>query len=294
MATTLYPVVQFKKDTWEIDEFDCASIFLLVGTERALLIDTGIGVGDLEAAVRRITEKPLTVVITHGHGDHLGNAWRFPEIYVHPKDQKNVEYSNIEKRRTYPRAMANRMHGARPTIYQTHNLYAYDIGKDVVPADPELVKKQKVYDVTEGMEFDLGGGRIVKVYECEGHTAGQIMLLDEMTRSLFVGDALNYNLGVQVTPVETTLRGLKKMEQLADKYDDIYNGHHDFRPLGVTLEPDCLPNAVAICEEILKGAGSYVSLPNFTRPEEGYEAYYVKHRNYVRVDPEMVFDADRK
>ena len=69
MATTLYPMVQFKKDTWELDEFDCASIFLLVGTERALLIDTGIGVGDLKAAVEKITDKPVTVVITHGHGE---------------------------------------------------------------------------------------------------------------------------------------------------------------------------------------------------------------------------------
>ena len=36
MRTTLYPMVQFKKDTWEIDEFDCASIFLLIGTEKAM------------------------------------------------------------------------------------------------------------------------------------------------------------------------------------------------------------------------------------------------------------------
>lgn len=32
--TKLYPMVQIKKNTWEIDEFDCASIFLLIGTER--------------------------------------------------------------------------------------------------------------------------------------------------------------------------------------------------------------------------------------------------------------------
>ena len=41
MLTKRYPMVQFKKDTWEIDEFDVASMFLLVGTEKAMLIDCG-------------------------------------------------------------------------------------------------------------------------------------------------------------------------------------------------------------------------------------------------------------
>jgi glyoxylase-like metal-dependent hydrolase (beta-lactamase superfamily II) len=74
-------MVQFKKDTWEIDEFDVASIFLLVGTERALIIDLGMGIGDLRGAIEMITDKPLTVVITHGHIDHTGHGRQFEEIY---------------------------------------------------------------------------------------------------------------------------------------------------------------------------------------------------------------------
>ena len=53
MLTKLYPMVQFKKDTWEIDEFDCASMFLLIGTEKAMLIDCGIGDGTSDIAVFR-------------------------------------------------------------------------------------------------------------------------------------------------------------------------------------------------------------------------------------------------
>ena len=67
MLTRLYPMVQFKKDTWEIDEFDCASIFLLIGSERALLIDSGFGIGDLRGAVEMVTDKPITLVISHSH-----------------------------------------------------------------------------------------------------------------------------------------------------------------------------------------------------------------------------------
>lgn len=48
--------------------------YLVEGAERALLIDTGFGVGDLKALCERLTDKPLLVVDTHSHGDHvLGN-----------------------------------------------------------------------------------------------------------------------------------------------------------------------------------------------------------------------------
>ena len=70
--TTKHPYFEFEKDTFEIDEFDCASVFLLVGRQRALVIDTGIGIGDLKGLIRKLTDKPLTVALSHGHGDHSG------------------------------------------------------------------------------------------------------------------------------------------------------------------------------------------------------------------------------
>ena len=62
--TRLYPMVQIDKGTWEIDEFDIASMFLLEGDKKAMLIDTGMGVGDLRGAVEMVTDKPLVVVHT--------------------------------------------------------------------------------------------------------------------------------------------------------------------------------------------------------------------------------------
>lgn len=52
------------------------------------------------------------------------------------------------------------------------------------------------------------------------------------------------------------------MEALKDRYDDIYNGHHDFRPLGDPLDPECLPTIIAMCEDILKGAYAPVTEPS--------------------------------
>lgn len=86
MKTRKMPWFEFAPDTYEIDEFDCASIFLFVGTERALLLDTGIGIGDLKGLVEEITDKPYDVVLTHGHRDHTGGAGWFDTVYLNRKD----------------------------------------------------------------------------------------------------------------------------------------------------------------------------------------------------------------
>ena len=46
--------------------------FLIVGTERALLFDTGLGIGDIKSLVDELTDKPLLVLNSHSHYDHIG------------------------------------------------------------------------------------------------------------------------------------------------------------------------------------------------------------------------------
>ena len=250
MLTKLYPMVQFKKDTWEIDEFDCASMFLLIGTEKAMLIDCGMGIGDLRGAVEMLTDKPLIVVITHGHIDHTANARQFDEIWIHPKDQDRPIPQSLERRRFDTERIAKRQKNCIGGAYTMFNLYPYDLNVDLREPGPDE-KMPVIHDLYDGQQFDLGGGRIVTAYECPGHSAGEMVFLDEQTRSLFAGDAVNFNLGVSECPVETTLRYLKRLRDLGDKYDGIYNGHHDFRALGAPLDDDCLPTAIAILEDAL-------------------------------------------
>lgn len=68
--------------------------YLVCGKERALLIDTGLGVSDIGAAVRRLTALPVTVVTTHVHWDHIGGHRYFSDIAVHEaeKDWLSVRF----------------------------------------------------------------------------------------------------------------------------------------------------------------------------------------------------------
>lgn len=303
--TRLYPMVQFKKDTWEIDEFDCASIFLLIGSEKAMVIDCGMGIGDLRGAIEQITDKPLICVISHGHVDHTGNARQFDEIWIHPKDADKPIPQSLERRKFDTERIARRQKGCIGAPFTMFNLYPYDIDTDLTDGQDE--KMPVIHDLCDGMQFDLGGGRIVTAYECPGHSPGEMIFLDEQTRSLFCGDALNFNLGIGAEPVEKTLRYLKRMQEMADRYDGIYNGHHDFRALGRPLDDDCLPNVIALLEDAVNGHICEAEAPSFWgqsipltldrrdvkggfSPDGRRRITLRRGRNFVGIDPDRIFE----
>lgn len=262
MLTKLYPMVQISKGTWEIDEFDCASIFLLEGTEKAMLIDCGMGIGDLRGAVEMITDKPLVVVISHGHIDHTGNARQFEEVWIHPKDQGLPMPQDIARRRLDTERIAHRQKSCIGGYYNQFHLYPFDINVDIRPEEA-YAQNTVVRDLYDGQEFDLGGGRIVTAYECPGHSPGEMVFLDHQTRSLFCGDALNFNLGITRELAQTAVDHLKRLQAMSDQYDKIYNGHHDFRALGMPLDDDCLPNAIALIEDVISGRAYPCQMPSF-------------------------------
>lgn len=65
-------------------EQDFVRSFLIVGGREALLVDTGIGGGNLKGYVEAITKLPLTVIFTHADGDHTGDAGQFERRFMHP------------------------------------------------------------------------------------------------------------------------------------------------------------------------------------------------------------------
>jgi glyoxylase-like metal-dependent hydrolase (beta-lactamase superfamily II) len=64
---------------------------LLIGKERALVWDTGLGIGDLKTEIRRITDLPLLVIASHGHFDHIGGSAQFGQVYMDEKDRVILE-----------------------------------------------------------------------------------------------------------------------------------------------------------------------------------------------------------
>ena len=260
MKTQAFPFREIYPNTYEIGEFDCASIFLIVGGEQALIIDTGVGIGDLKGFIRRLTDKPLLVGYTHNHVDHVGGAGAFDNAHIHPKDMADFATGgriglSVEGRIGYIRWIAEREKGR----------YPYNLAEDVTEWGPQPA----MVPLEDGQVIDLGN-RKVTVYACPGHTAGSVTFLDETSRSLFLGDACNCNLGLgggppgspRYTSIETALSYLKRLQSLQERYDGYYNGHYDFRPLGEPLGKDVLPDAISACEQILDGTAHVEMRPS--------------------------------
>ena len=207
------------------------NIYLVEGKDSALLIDTGYGYGDLKAYVKTLTQLPIIVVNTHGHGDHNGNNSQFSKIYAHSADfnMLNASY-NKEKRK---KAVAS--------------------GEAVAP--PVLMP------VKEGYIINLGD-RKLEVIEVPGHTRGSICLLDTKNRILFAGDNTNSLVWLflkDCTPLEGYLKSLQKVAKRSNEFDTIMPGHNE--PLPTTFINDqigCVKNILAgTCSPVPYNVGSF-------------------------------------
>ena len=81
-----FTVEKIDEDTYAISEYqhwEETHCYLLCGTKRALLIDTGLGVANIKEVVDKLTMLPIFVVTTHVHWDHIGGHQYFENIGVH-------------------------------------------------------------------------------------------------------------------------------------------------------------------------------------------------------------------
>lgn len=256
MRTRALPYYEFADGMFEIDEFDCASVFVIVGAKRALVLDTGIGIGDLRWVIEhRITEKPYDVVLTHNHADHIGGAGFFEEVWIHEAD---YDWSDL----AVPPTLEGRKFYAKLIAERENKYYNYEPERDIVAWPKDPVK----HVLKDGQVFDLGD-RKVTVYHCPGHTPGECAVIDDVSRVLLIGDACNRNLLITEEVMEDAKKGLERVLALkGEAYDTVYNSHHDFRGVGSPLGDTVLPDAVACLKSILDKTAVYREVPDSLSP----------------------------
>ena len=101
----IYQIEEVKDGIWHIDEGGLASAYIIKGSERGLVIDTGTGVGSLKELVEQYLSVPYDVVLTHGHVDHVGGISQFGQVYVNDRDIEMTDGITLGNREKYISSM---------------------------------------------------------------------------------------------------------------------------------------------------------------------------------------------
>lgn len=215
---------------WECADATGAYYYIVEGRDRALVIDTGMGTGDINAFVEGITRLPYSLALTHGHGDHSMHCRKFDRIHLEAGD--------------------------RPFLFEARF------------EGQEIPEKTQLLPISEGYEFSLGGGVVIKTVALPGHTPGSLLFVDEYHKCVFTGDAIGSGCGVWMqVPLASDLTGYAKaIAHAEDRLREIgvdgtwtfLGGHADqrfrsgvrsFNPILTGLFADMR----ALCEKLVSG-----------------------------------------
>jgi glyoxylase-like metal-dependent hydrolase (beta-lactamase superfamily II) len=150
--------------------------YLITGRDRAVLIDTGMGVADIRAEVENLTKLPVTLVNSHWHWDHVGGNYQFKDIWAFDND---FEVGKIERGMTVEECAAAGF--LRPESLCRPLPAGFD------PATYELRRCTVTRRLKHLEQIDLGGRALV-IHHAPGHSPGGICIYDTKDRILFTGD----------------------------------------------------------------------------------------------------------
>jgi glyoxylase-like metal-dependent hydrolase (beta-lactamase superfamily II) len=215
--------------------------YLIVGTKQAVLFDTGMGIDNIRNVVTRLTSRPVVVVNSHTHNDHVGDNWRFQFIYGMDT--------------AFTRANAK---GSRDDAQA-------EIAPEQICGDLPKTFNPKTYAtkpwhvslfVHDGFKINLGG-RTLEIISTPGHTPDSIALIDRVNGLLFTGDTY-YPAPIWLFRPETDLdayvTSVKRLAALAPQIKLVLGAHNI-----PVAKPDVLPKLVDAIQAVRSGKGEVKS-----------------------------------
>lgn len=213
-------------------------MYLAEGTQRAALMDTGFGFGDLRGFVESLTDKPYVVLLSHGHMDHAGGAGQFETVYLNKRDWELEQWHATRERRVWD---VRHGPGGMP---------------EGVTDDDFLPSRTEPYlPMGEEDLFDLGGVTIRPV-AVPGHTMGSLVFLIPEDRVAIFGDACGENtllLFAESAPIAAYREGLLHLREFEGQYDTVLRNHGNFRS-----PKQILADNIELCGDILNGTDAAI------------------------------------
>jgi glyoxylase-like metal-dependent hydrolase (beta-lactamase superfamily II) len=232
-----FEVSQLEDGLWVLDEPHGEGVhsYLVEGEQRSVLVDTGLGIGDIREAVSKLSTRPLSVVNTHAHFDHIGGSHLFPGVAAHRDEVRAIEAG-----------VPNEQLGwvTDPASFLSPPPVGYDAASFHVPA----AKVSSVLD--DGDVIDLGGRRL-EILHTPGHSAGSICLWEAESGLLFSADTVydgNLFVCLPDSDFDAYRASMTRLAALSPRVRLLLTGH------GPTpLKSDVLARLQAWVEEVAAG-----------------------------------------
>ena len=146
---------------------------LVIGKEKALLVDTAYGIGDLKEAIKNITSLPLIVINSHGHMDHSCGNYQFEEVYINELDYELCQRHNNKQKR----------------IENLESADSLKLLSDSFDREKYLEYREGNLKLIDFNTIDLGD-LTIEIIPLSGHTIGSIGFLIKEDRLLITSDAI--------------------------------------------------------------------------------------------------------
>jgi glyoxylase-like metal-dependent hydrolase (beta-lactamase superfamily II) len=210
-----FTVEKLNMNTYVISEYkhhEEMHSYLLLGSEKALLIDSGLGIGNICAEVKKITDLPVITALTHAHWDHMGGLKCFDEVAVHKKDAAWVEFGFPLSLSAVKLSLQN-VKGELPEDFDLDNY--------------EIYQRKPAIRMKNYYKIDLGN-RVIEAIHTPGHSPGHVCFYERETGALYTGNLIykgKIDLYYQSTNPYKYARSINKIGKLDVK--NIYPAHFD-------------------------------------------------------------------
>ena len=197
--------------------------YLIIGEDRAILFDTGMGISSIKSVVDELTDLPVTVLLSHTHHDHMGGMHEFDDLLVYDSD-----YS-IERATTGLDEFGDISYevAAEDGVFNPDR----ELPEGFSPEGFHVIGMVPTGTVADGDVIDLGN-RSFEVMYTPGHNADGITLFDAENGIMLTGDLYYpaelyaYNEDADITTYAASMRAVsERAEELGIEW--IYPGHNE-------------------------------------------------------------------
>ncbi|MEJ2869931.1 MBL fold metallo-hydrolase [Actinomycetospora sp. OC33-EN08] len=197
MSPGWFHVRPVARGVWLLAEPSHVNSWLVAGDDRAVLVDSGLGIVPIRPVVETLCALPVDVVNTHRHLDHVGGNGEFPRVSAFPSaTTTGVDRAERASYLSWMREVLAAAAAYRPLDDRYFHLLSADSDPRPLPdgierwVDPGPPSGPEPSPLRDGDVVELGG-RTLTVLHTPGHSPDSICLLDDRDGVLFAGDTVN-------------------------------------------------------------------------------------------------------